>query len=268
LTRLSGRVVFCFDGDRAGRSAAWRALETALPYGGSTVDLEFLMLPDGEDPDSLVRKRGAEAFTQLLGAATPLSNFLITELRAQVDLGSADGRSKLVDLARPLLTKLPSGVYRELLLTELADTAGMSRDRLANLLDTATPTSAPRLPPPPTEGKSTLVRKAITLLLHYPAAASSIGPVEGFDSVAQPGAGLLRELLEIARNDPQVTAAHLVERFRSDPEGRHLHRLLADVPLDGAEAAPDVLRDSLQRIVDSDRRRQTVEAVRNRPSLH
>ncbi|HUQ52969.1 MAG TPA: DNA primase, partial [Gammaproteobacteria bacterium] len=88
LTRLTDRVIFCFDGDRAGRAAAWRALETALPYGGGTFELKFLLLPESDDPDSFVRSKGPDAFRALAETAAPLSDFLVKELTARVDLNS------------------------------------------------------------------------------------------------------------------------------------------------------------------------------------
>src|SRR5690606_2612437 len=103
LTRLSDRIVFCFDGDRAGRAAAWRALETVLPFAGGNVEIKFLLLPEGEDPDSLVRARGADGFRTLLDAAAPLSTFMLDELGARADVTDVDGRSRLIALSRPLL---------------------------------------------------------------------------------------------------------------------------------------------------------------------
>jgi DNA primase len=107
LTRLTDRVIFCFDGDKAGRKAAWRALETALPHAGGAVELKFLLLPDGQDPDSLVRERGTESFRALLPSARQLSEFMLEELQSKVDLDSADGRSRLTALVGPLLERLP-----------------------------------------------------------------------------------------------------------------------------------------------------------------
>ena len=260
LTRRYKRVVFCFDGDRAGRAAAWRALETALPYAGGEVELGFLLLPEGEDPDSLVRSHGADAFRDLLGRATPLSNFLIDELRQQVDLGSADGRSKIVALARPLLERLPAGVYRDLLTADLAGVVGLTAERLGALLEVPPKTTA--RPRTPLHRKSTLVRKTITLALHFPAAARSIGHVDGLDDIDQPGAGLLRRLLEVSRENPKITPAQLIERFRDDDEGRHLPRLAAEVPLDDEEAAPKVLRDSLERLVREQRHKEAVKVLK------
>lgn len=262
LTRRYKRVVFCFDGDRAGRTAAWRALETALPYAGGEVELGFLLLPDGEDPDSLVRSQGADTFRDLLSRATTLSNFFIDELREQVDLGSADGRSKIVALARPLLERLPAGVYRDLLTADLAGVVGLTAERLGTLLES--PPKTTTRPRTPLHRKSTLVRKTITLALHFPSAASCIGDIDGLDDVDQPGADLLRSILEVSRENPKIKPAQLIERFRSDEEGRHLQRLAAEVPLDDEEAAPEVLRDSLKRLVRDQRHKKAVMELKER----
>jgi DNA primase len=107
LFRVTEEVVFCFDGDRAGRQAAWRALENTLPTLGEGRQVRFLFLPEGEDPDSLVRTEGAEAFTARLARALPLSDYLHDELAARVDMDSMDGRARLAELAKPLVAKVP-----------------------------------------------------------------------------------------------------------------------------------------------------------------
>ncbi len=132
--RLVSEVVFAFDGDRAGRAAAWRALQNALPEARAGRELRFLFLPEGEDPDSLVGKEGREAFEARLANALPLSEYLAAQLREQADVTHADGRAKFVALARPLLAKLPQGVYLELLLARIAQEVGLGTERLRELL--------------------------------------------------------------------------------------------------------------------------------------
>jgi DNA primase len=284
LTRMADRVVFCFDGDRAGRAAAWRALETALPLAGGNVELKFLLLPEGEDPDSLVRSRGAEAFRTLLADATPLSEYFVGELVSRVDASHADGRAKLVALARPLLDRLPNGLYRELLSRELAGRVGIEPARFASLLEQSAPAkraepSRPHSEPGPderpshsaapvpsrgtTDGRPTRVRAAIRLVLHYPAAVRAIGAVEGLASVDLPGMELLRQLLEMATDNPDIQTAHLLERFRGRPEERPLQRLAAHPPLDEEPDVPGVLRDTLERIVRDHEQQRAAQAIRN-----
>ncbi|MBN1236979.1 MAG: DNA primase [Gammaproteobacteria bacterium] len=276
LTRLADRIVFCFDGDRAGRAAAWRALETSLPFAGGNVELKFLLLPEGEDPDSLVRSRGGEEFRRLLGEAQPLSQFLIEELNARADPRGVDGRARLIAQAKPLLARLSPGVYRELLLEELARLAGIEAPRLAALIDAPGQRSeGPRPAQPPRPGrKRTRIGRTITLVLHYPAAVAAAGPVEGLDEVDEPGAPLLRQLLEIAADNPNVKSAQLVERFREEPDGKHVDRLAREPPppLEDEGGAPAMLRDSLERIVQEyaqrRQKRQAVEALKRRPAVN
>jgi len=266
LTRIADCIIFCFDGDRAGRAAAWKALETALPHAGDQIEIKFLILPEGEDPDSLVRARGANAFRELMDRAEPLSDFLLGELENRADLSSADGRSRLATLTQPLLAQLPIGVHRELLINQLAERIGLKAERLETLIKVPE-TPSPRATRRPRAGdtgdasgavserRSILIRKAITLILHHPAAG--IGLLEGVPGligVRQPGALLLRQLLEAINKNPKITMAGLLERFRDDPEGRHLGRLASDTPLDGGEVVPQVLRDNLKRIVNGYRK--------------
>src|SRR5262249_35255714 len=112
LFRNCADVYFCFDGDRAGRQAAWRAVESVLPRMRDGRQAFFLFLPDGEDPDSLVRKEGAPGFEQRLQKATPLSEFFFGELGKDVNLASLDGKARLAERARPLLTQIPDGAFR------------------------------------------------------------------------------------------------------------------------------------------------------------
>ncbi|MFZ8987002.1 MAG: DNA primase, partial [Steroidobacteraceae bacterium] len=176
LFRVTNELVFCFDGDRAGRTAAWRALENALPHARDGRQLRFLFLPDGQDPDSLVGEEGREAFEARLAHAVPLSEFLVGQLASQVDLGSVDGRARLAELTRPLLARVPEGVYRALLLERLAEGVRMPASRLQDLLGTTSPGSTGRgARPRRTEsaslaGRKPLLTQAITLVLHHPAA--------------------------------------------------------------------------------------------------
>ena len=124
LFRAAPDVVFCFDGDRAGRAAAWKALESALPRLRDGRQAYFLFLPDGEDPDSLVRKEGKDGFEQRIKQAMPLSEYFFNELSHDVEMGSLDGRARLAERARPLIAKLPDGAFRDLMAQELEKRSG------------------------------------------------------------------------------------------------------------------------------------------------
>ncbi len=259
LFRVTSELVFCFDGDRAGRSAAWRALENALEHARDGRQLRFLFLPEGHDPDTLVAEEGAGAFEARIAGALPISEFLVTQLAAQADLASVDGRARLAELARPLLARVPAGVYHELLLERLAQEVRMPAGRLEDLLkarpeDTrgvwARPGSrAARGRSARSAGRQPLLTQAILLLLHHPAAARAIGASPAWLETDQRGFAVLRELLDSARQTPTLTTAQLVERWRERPEGARLAELAGQESLvRDARAAGRELATVLERI--------------------
>lgn len=266
LFRVVPDLVFCFDGDRAGRAAAWRALQASLPELREGRQVGFLFLPEGEDPDSLIRKEGADAFRARMAASVPLSDYLLEELRNQAGTGSLDSRARLAELARPLLRLLPAGVYRELLTDRLAREVGLGRERLAAALG-ETPAAAgmpaPRARPArrSTAGRPSLVRQAIALLVNFPAIGRDISIPAGLGEVRQKGASLLIELLELTRDHPGLTPGAVVERFRERPEGPHLAELLAAPVLVAEAGAARELADSLQRIISANREERLAELV-------
>lgn len=264
LFRVVPEIVFCFDGDRAGRSAAWRALQSCLPEVREGRQVRFLFLPDGEDPDSLVRREGAAAFAARAADSLPLSDYLLDELRRQAGPDSLDTRARLAELARPLLNLLPPGVYRELLTDRLAEAVGLRRERLTAALG-GEPASAPppvpaRKPQSPGQRPS-LVRQAITLLVHYPGLGRDVPVPARLSTISSRGAALLVELLELTRQVPGLTPGALVERFRDRPEGPHLGELLTGQLLVSEAAAARELADSLQRIVAQGRDERLAELV-------
>jgi DNA primase len=260
IFRLVGEVIFCFDGDRAGRAAAWRALENAVGEVKQGRQIRFLFLPDGQDPDSLVQAEGTDAFEARLAGALPLSDYLIRELASRCDVASVDGRARLVELARPLVRRIPSDVYRELLVAQLAEAVRMPPARLVELLQADAPppiplrgdAGAPRpsRPTPALSGRGNLVRQAISLLVHHPAAGARIPDVEALDGLDRPGVPLLLELLAQLREDPVNSTAALLERWRGRPEYAPLSRLAAgECLVPDAEAAVPEIRSSLERLV-------------------
>jgi DNA primase len=232
IFRVVPEVIFCFDGDRAGRAAAWRALENTLPVLRDGREARFLFLPEGEDPDTLVRKIGREAFEAKVAQATHLSDFLFHHLSESLDLDSIDGRARLVDLARPLLARLPDGIFHQLLLERLADIAGTDPARLSGRLEKPAQEAPPAPVRRPTRpGTDSPVRGAIALLLHQPELAGEVRGIAFREPDSLPGVTLLQELLEVLWQQPGLNTGALLERWRDRAEGRHLEKLAQWQPL-------------------------------------
>ena len=280
LFRVCNEVVFCFDGDRAGRAAAWRALENALPQARDGRQLKFLFLPDGHDPDTLVGEEGRDAFEARLETAMPLSEYFVQGLVQDIDLDSVDGRAQLAEKAKPLVARVPEGVYRELLLDRLAREVRMPAQRLGQLLgltaraddagqggglvgtqangfpgSARAPTASSGRPARPTVGQSVspgrgnLVRQAITLLVQHPIAARGVRDGGELDGVERPGVALFLEMVAVLREE-QLGTAQLLERFRGREEHTALERLAAAESLvPDATGATNELRDLYARLV-------------------
>lgn len=221
LFRAAPDVYFCFDGDRAGRAAAWRALESVLPRMRDGRQAHFLFLPDGEDPDTLVRKEGKDGFEKRMKESMPMSEYFFEELGRDVDISRLDGRARLAERARPLIAKLPDGAFRDLMGQELERRTGARA-----VLEPEPPSRRPDNARPANVQRS-LVRSAITLLLAQPELAAEVEPPYPFLRLDRPGVGLLSELLDVARARPGIRPAVLVEHFMERPEYASLQKLMA-----------------------------------------
>ncbi|HDG0630373.1 TPA: DNA primase [Serratia marcescens] len=249
LFRATDNVVCCYDGDRAGREAAWRALETALPYLNDGRQLRFMFLPDGEDPDTLVRKEGKEAFEQRMEQAQPLSTFLFESLLPQVDLSSPDGRAKLSTLALPLITQVPGETLRLYLRQELGNKLGLLDDSQLDKLmpkqaENANPYQAPQL-------KRTTMRILIGLLVQNPQLATLIPSLEGLEQTKQAGLPLFVELVQTCLAQPGLTTGQLLELYRDNKFSQQLETLATWNHMIVEDMVEQTFLDTLASLYDS-----------------
>ncbi len=227
LLRQVNRIVYCFDGDNAGRKAAWRALENSLEALPEQKSIGFVFLPDGEDPDSFVRQQGTEAFQRLIAQATPLSDFLLRELAAHCDLTSAEGKAKLVADAKPLLHKLQTPLLRLQLVKRLAEASGFTQAEVERLCELRSvtrpaPARAPRQAP-------SLWRPLLRLLLQKPALARRV-PLDALplnSAEARAVRGLCETIL--AAGEPPPPYAALMERLRGSEDESTLRDAAAEL---------------------------------------
>ena len=287
--RLVPEVVFCFDGDEAGRKAAFRALEAALPCMEDGRQARFLFLPEGLDPDDAVRGGGAEHFQDLLNKAMPLENFLFESVAAGLDMATLDGRARMSKQALPYIRQLPEGVYRQLMFQDLAQRTGLE---LTSLMQLEAPPPAPdhgtepdygaepeydEVPdyddaapaPQPKQrqasralaaGYSNMAQAAIALLLHQPDIARLTSPAILADMDGE-DVGLLRELLTLLHRRPDSNTAMLLGHWYGTPEGELLSRLAGQERLIPTAGIEQQFADTMSALAHLPHRSKLAEQV-------
>ncbi len=278
LFRLVSEVIYCFDGDSAGRTAAWRGMQATLPVLEDGRQVRFLFLPEGEDPDTLVRKIGKDRFTGMIDAATPLADFFFDHLSEGLDVQSIEGRARLSSLAAPLLRQMPNGLYRQLMIDRLASMAGVESRSMEALVSKSAPPPAPpaeTMPddypvppdqdyaprranvPAPAAPKAAREKqvprspglKAIELLLYKPAVASALErDLELLRENGDQYTDLLLELVELVEQNPTINTYTMLGHCYGTPLGNQLTQLLKNekiTPMEGVASEFQYLIDTL-----------------------
>ena len=263
LLRVSSEVIFCFDGDRAGREAAWRSLQQIIPQAQAGRQFRFMFLPDGEDPDTLVRRIGSERFAAAAAAAPGLADFIVDQLSRQHNLKQFEGRMALLNDVRPLLSQLPAGIYRQQLTDHIASRSQINPQQLLSdsasgrVVKTAVPTPRRRQPAPTTVNSP--LRHAMTLLLQRPALAREAVTEQQLaqlqTGITLPGLPLLLQMIELLQHDPNLnSAAPLLEHWRGQSEANYLSQLMMREPLLAEpEAQQREFSDTLVRLINEQR---------------
>ncbi|MDF4708665.1 DNA primase [Vibrio parahaemolyticus] len=246
LFRQTNTVVCCYDGDRAGKEAAWRALENALQFLKTGNTLKFLFLPDGEDPDSYVRKYGKAAFEQQIEQATPLSSYLFDNLIElhQINLGNNEGKSALRAYASALIDKIPDPYFQELLEKLLDERTGFD-----NRLRQPRKKIGETRPQPHKEIKRTPMREVIALLIQNPSYAQMVPDLSSVRDLSIPGLSLFADVLDKCQAHPHINTGQLLEHWRNSQNEALLSRLASwDIPLD-EDNQEEIFLDSLDKII-------------------
>ncbi|AGP84481.1 DNA primase [Alteromonas mediterranea] len=256
LVRATSHIVCCYDGDRAGREAAWRALENALPALKDGVRISFLFLPDGEDPDTMVRQVGKEAFMEMLDSAMPLSRFFFENLLKTHNVGTPEGKIALKKAAMPLIESTLGEDQKQMLLEELAKHTGeFDRFKLQQDITKANQGSKQAYSPSRNQvnkPKLSPLRMLIRLLLDKPELASMCEDVQIdiFAGSKAAGMDLLRDVHRYCLANPKAKTAQLVENFRDHPHSSTIAKLLLQEHLVKDEDAERVYNDSFARLLD------------------
>lgn len=268
LYNYADEVICCFDGDQAGLRAAWKALESALGCLSAGRRLKFVPLPEGEDPDSLVRREGADGFRRRLAKATPAVEHLFNGLKQGLDLAAGDDRARFVDLAMPYIKRIPeSGALRRMMLSELKALTGFEGEPGSSA---AVVKPGGRPPAKPGGGPSRgLCEKLLSLLLKSPQLAAPLQP-ETVDALVEMQEGkLFKEVLRYAAETGGLDSAHLLGRWSGQPGHAELVALhQRPAMLDAAGMALE-FNECVERLLASAQRRrraQLVQEMRDDPA--
>lgn len=221
LFKVVSTIIFCFDGDRAGRAAAWRALQATLPCLQDGRDAHFLFLPEGEDPDSVVTAGGAAGFNDLLANRIPIIDFLYQHLASDVDMKSIGGKAQLAEKSKPLLATIPAGVYKQLSMQRLESLIGLSMGSERSIHASK---PAPALNKRDSGGLTPMSR-AVLICLQHPPVVQHVPPDDYEISVELPGADVLLKLISYCDADPSINTARLLERFSGTDRYQFLVKL-------------------------------------------
>lgn len=224
LSKHTKQLIFCFDGDAAGRQAAWRALESCLPQLNNGLDASFIFLPDGHDPDSLVREEGYEQFHQRLQNAMPLNQFFFNTLMSDIDHTSLTGKSQLVNAAKPHLLKMTDGPYRQLMINELVRLTRIEGHRINRLIDAETPE---KIPETSNNIARTPIRVATALLLQHPEIYANCSMKIHPGLLDPQRQQVLQTLMQQIATHPTINTATLVESWRDSPLFDSINKLAA-----------------------------------------
>lgn len=216
LSKHTQDLRFCFDGDRAGRQAAWRALETSLAYLDSGVQIYFVFLPENHDPDSFIRAQGRNAFEDLLQTAVPLHQYFFTSLLKTIDLTDLTGKNRLIHAAKPYFSKIPIGPYKTLLIAELARYTRIDSDRIEQLLQEKIPVPIQDVGPTVAQWQRTPLRIALALIIQNPQLCANLSHLEPLLSTEAEQALFITILHHLAQH-PHLNTAMLLEHFRESP---------------------------------------------------
>lgn len=241
LFRMTTEVIFCFDGDSAGQTAAWRAMENVLSVLQDGWQVRFLLMPEGEDPDSLIRKIGTEEFVTRLNQTTSLADFFFQTLSKSIDLATVEGKAKLTKLVIPLLNKIPDNIYKHMLFDRLAQLVRMD---VATIKSITQPKIKKQTAAPFKKANKALLHRsamriAIALLVQNPNLAQSLTNISEINQLTLPGSDLLQEIISQVHQASDLNTGRLLEYWRDRPEGKQVEQLAiweTGVPSTGVEA--------------------------------
>ena len=259
LFRFTSEIVFCFDGDKAGREASWRAVLSAFPSLRDGRQVKIMQMPMGSDPDTFIRDRGLQEFERSVMSAQVLSEYFFERLSQGLNLDGMEGRASLVSKAKTYLQTLPNGVFQELMLDKLK-----TLSRIDKLDFSEKPTTLKHLGHKQQQEDTKLspVRLVITLLLQNPSLIEVFEQKEiHWQALEFPGVDLLKKIVEIIEQHPDINLPSLIEYFRGQDEEKYINIMMNhDFFISGNEVKEE-FSGAIDRLIDQGRERRLDELI-------
>lgn len=279
LFKATREIIFCFDGDRAGQKAAWKALELSLPLLKEGYSARFLFLPEGEDPDSVVRAQGAEYFENNKNL-TPLSEFLFNSLLQQVDVETLEGRAQLVDLANPLISKIPTGALRTLMQQQLGTHSQLATEQIDQMMPRHIEPSIEKIKQKPRQRQPvnrnkrysrSLVEQAIHILINHPEFTVDIEFPAELSALSDHHIPFIFELIKRISTQSDITTGQLLEHYRESDNITTLNELLPGgkgLPKDAMRAEYEGVIQMLQKNLSKQQRSAVIQTSEGKITEH
>ena len=252
--RFANKITFCFDGDRAGKDAAWKACEICLPNLTAKKEVGFLILPDNQDPDQIIASSGPQLLKKLLDDALPLSDFLIQTIKKEFAVNTINGRAMAAEKSMSLVNKIPGGIYKDLMIEKIASELKMKVSQLKNIRTQARMGNIQRKSSPLKEKdyrrRPSLIRQAIKILIHYPDLAKNINLEKTFHFIDDKGIKVFDEILNFIQSRESIKSATISEHFQDKNIRVQLKKMIAEPLLISEQEATNELNEIVTRLYE------------------
>ena len=252
--RFANKITFCFDGDRAGKDAAWKACEICLPNLTAKKEVGFLILPDNQDPDQIIASSGPQLLKKFLDDALPLSDFLIQKIKKEFTVNTINGRAMAAEKSMSLVNKIPGGIYKDLMIEKIASELKMKVSQLKNIRTQARMGNIQRKSSPLKEKdyrrRPSLIRQAIKILIHYPDLAKNINLEKTFHFIDDKGIKVFDEILNFIQSRESIKSATISEHFQDKNIRVQLKKMIAEPLLISEQEATNELNEIVTRLYE------------------
>ena len=270
IIQRTPKVVFCFDGDEAGKKASLRTVDIVLGFAGGLTEFSFLFLPKGQDPDSIAQTKGKDCFLELAKKSIPLSELMVKIACSEMKNNNAESKSKAISIALTYIQKMRNQLYKDAFITDLADHLKIDKDLIINASNSDTNTfKAMPDKGQPKRSENLFIREAISILVQFPKLANKEISLDALSKIQAPGASLLVMVLRYIRTaDSGITTSMIIEHFRDDDLGKHISKLVSDYVFDDEPIAEKILEDIIKKLSFHGSRSSLAESLAKKFKKH